>query len=72
MNMNPFQIAQQLTQRNPNIANNPNAQNMLNVLMSGDRQAGEQLANNLLNSTGMTKEQAMQQVQQMMGRMGFR
>lgn len=65
--MNPFQLAQQWAQQNPNQANTPNAQNMLQILANGDQKAGEQFANNLLQSMGLTKEQAMQMVQQRFG-----
>lgn len=65
--MNPFQIAQQLAQQNPNLANNPNTQNMLQILADGNQKAGEEFANNWLRSMGLTKEQAMQMVQQRFG-----
>lgn len=47
--------------RNPSIANNPNARAMLEVVQSGDSMRGEQIANNLLKTYGMTKEEALQQ-----------
>lgn len=46
---------------NPAIADNPQAQSYIRVLQSGDAAKGEELANNLLETYGMTKEQAMQQ-----------
>ena len=45
---------------NPAIANNPNARSMLEVVQSGDSKRGEQIANNLLKTYGMTKEEALQ------------
>ena len=59
--MNPMQFAMQMLQNNPNIANNPNAQNMINVLQNGSDQEREELARNLCQSYGVTPEQAVQQ-----------
>lgn len=44
---------------NPAIADNPQAQSYLDVLESGDAQKGEEIANNLLQTYGMTKEEAL-------------
>lgn len=65
--MNPFQIAQQLIQQHPELANNPNAQHALQILASGDQKAGEEFAKNYLNSMGLTQEQAIQMAQQRFG-----
>lgn len=62
--VNPRDFAMRMIRNNPIITNNPIAQNYINVLQSGDAQKGQQIAQNILNSYGMTKEQAMQQVQQ--------
>lgn len=62
--VNPRDFAMHMIRNNPSITNNPIAQNYINVLQSGDAQKGQQIAQNILNSYGMTKEQAMQQVQQ--------
>lgn len=59
--MNPLDFAMQAIRNNPNIANNPNAQSMLNVLQNGSNEEREQLANNLCQSYGVTPEQAIQQ-----------
>lgn len=58
----PMQFLQNAMQQNPNIANNPQAQNFLQILRSGDAQKGQQVAENLLKTYGMTKEQGMNQV----------
>lgn len=50
--------------QNPNVANNPNAQGMLNVIESGDSAKGEQIARNLCQTYGITPEQAIQQAKQ--------
>lgn len=46
---------------NPNIANNPQALAYIEVLESGDTKRGEELANNLLETYGMTREDALAQ-----------
>lgn len=49
---------------NPAISDNPQAQSYIQVLQSGDAAKGEELANNLLETYGMTKEQALSQAKQ--------
>lgn len=66
---NPNTFLQQMMRQNPNLMQNPQAKNMIDILQSGDAKKGEEMANNLLQSFGMTKEQAMQMVAQ---RFGFR
>lgn len=58
----PMQFLQNAMRQDPNIANNPQAQNFLQILQSGDTQKGQQVAENLLKTYGMTKEQGMNQV----------
>lgn len=58
--MNP--VIQALVSRaaaDPSIANNPNSRAMLEVLQTGDSKRGEQIANNLLNTYGVTKGDAV-------------
>lgn len=45
--------------RNPNFANNPRAQEMLGIIQNGDSKRGEQIANNLCSTYGVTKEEAL-------------
>lgn len=59
---NPSDVLKTMIQRNPQIQNNPMAQNFIGILQSGDSKRGEEVANNLLSTYGMTKEQAMNQV----------
>lgn len=56
------QMAINLIQKNPAIANSPQGKNFLQILQSGDSKQGEEFANNILNSYGLTKEQAMQDI----------
>lgn len=62
--MNPMQFAMNMIQHNPQIMNNPMAQNYINVIQSGDAQKGQQLAENICKSYGMTPQQALQQAKQ--------
>lgn len=49
---------------NPNIAGNPQALAYIDVLESGDTERGKQLANNLLETYGMTREDALKQARE--------
>lgn len=40
------QMAMKILKENPNIANNPNAQSMINVIQSGDEKKGQEIAEN--------------------------
>ena len=53
-------MAAQMIRNNPNIQQSPFAQAGVNAILNNDAKAGEQLANNILQSVGMTKEQAME------------
>lgn len=53
-------VAAQMIRNNPNIQQSPFAQAGMNAILNNDAKAGEQLANNILKSVGMTKEQAME------------
>ena len=55
-------FAQRLVQTNQNnLPNAPWRDTAINAIMSGDAQAGQQIANNIMQSMGMTKEQMMEQ-----------
>lgn len=62
-NMPPFMgmMLNMILSRNPALQNNPLAQNMIQALMNGDAKSGEMLANNYLNTMGMTKDEALNQ-----------
>lgn len=45
--------------KNPQLANNPQAQELINVIKSGDSTKGEQIARNICQSYGVTPEQAL-------------
>lgn len=56
-------FALNLIQQNPNIRNNPNAQEMIRVIESNDAQRGQQLASNLCTSMGVSQKDAVAQAQ---------
>lgn len=47
------QMAMKILKENPNIANNPNAQSMINVIQSGDEKKGQEIAENICKSMGV-------------------
>nr|DAH20411.1 MAG TPA: Coenzyme PQQ synthesis protein D [Bacteriophage sp.] len=59
--INIQQFAMNLLQNNPNIAKNPQAQEMLKVIQNGDSQRGQMIAENLCKTYGITKEDALAQ-----------
>lgn len=59
--INPMQSMINMIRANPAIADNPQMQAYIDVLESGDSKRGEELANNLLETYGMTKEDALSQ-----------
>lgn len=60
-------IALDILSKNPNVANNPRSQEMINVIKSGDNAKGEELARNLCASYGMTPEQAAEDAKRYFG-----
>lgn len=66
--MNPFmQFAMSMINRNPAIQNNPQARELISVIQSGDSARGEQIAQNLCNTYGVSKETAIAQAKQYFG-----
>lgn len=57
----PIDFALRMIKNNPQFKNNPQAQNYIQILESGDAQKGQEVANNLLNTYGMSKEDALSQ-----------
>lgn len=58
------QMAMNLIGQNPNIANNPRAKQMLDVIQNGNDQEGQRIAENLCNTMGVSKEDAIKQAKQ--------
>ena len=57
----PKQMAMNLLSQNPNIANNPNAQEFISVIQNGDSKRGQEIANNLCQAYGISPEDAVKQ-----------
>ncbi len=58
-NFNPFAFAMQKLQNSPQMANNPMAQTLMQAIQTNNPQMGEQLAENICKTYGLTKEQAI-------------
>lgn len=58
-NFDPRQMAMNLLMRNPAIANNPQAQSLIEVIQNGDSERGKQIADNLCQTYGVTREEAI-------------
>lgn len=54
-------LAMAMISNNPQIANNPQAKSMIEVIQSGDAERGRQIAENLCNTYGVSKEDAVKQ-----------
>lgn len=66
--MNPImQFAMSMINKNPAIQNNPQAMELISVIQSGDSARGEQIAQNLCNTYGVSKETAIAQAKQYFG-----
>ena len=52
---------------NPAIANNPQAQNYINVIQSGDANRGQQIADNICKTYGVSRDEALNQAMQFFG-----
>lgn len=55
----PRQMAMNLISQNPNIANNPNAQEFIKVIQNGDSARGQQIADNLCQTYGISRDEAL-------------
>lgn len=60
-------FALNLIRNNPNIANNPNAKELIDVISSGDAKRGQEIANNILKSYGADKDEALAKARSFFG-----
>lgn len=67
MNINYQALAMKLLEKNPNVANNPRSAEMIKVLQSGNEQQGIELANNILSTYGISKEDGVKRGLQYFG-----
>lgn len=61
MNNPILNLAMTMISNNPQIANNPQAKSMIEVIQNGDAERGQQIAENLCNTYGVSKEDAVKQ-----------
>ena len=54
-------LALDIIQKNPALANNPNAREMIEVIRNGDAAKGQQIAKNLCDTYGVKPEDAISQ-----------
>lgn len=59
---NPQQAIQNIIESNPNIQNNPLAQNAMKMYQNGDTNGLQNMAENMCKERGITVDQAKQQV----------
>ena len=62
-----IQFAMNLINRNPQIANNPMAQELIGIIQNGSEQRGKMIAENLCKSYGVTKEEALEDARKFFG-----
>lgn len=62
-----IQFAMNLINRNPQVAKNPVAQQLIGVIQNGSEEQGQAIAENLCNSYGVTKEQALSDAKKFFG-----
>lgn len=65
MDMRDFAL--NMISRNPNVANNPNTQEFINVIRSGDEERGKQIAVNICQNMGLTQEEAIGEAKKFFG-----
>lgn len=59
---NPQQAIQSIIENNPNVQNNPLAQNAIKMYQNGDTRGLQNMAENMCKERGITVDQAKQQV----------
>ena len=59
---NPQQAIQSIIENNPNVQNNPRAQNAIKMYQNGDTRGLQNMAENMCKERGITVDQAKQQV----------
>ncbi len=59
---NPQQAIQSIIEGNPNVQNNPLAQNAIKMYQNGDTRGLQNMAENMCKERGITVDQAKQQV----------
>lgn len=60
-------FALNMISRNPNVANNPTAQQYIQVIQNGDNEQGAMIAQNICNSYGVTPQEALNMAKKKFG-----
>lgn len=61
--INIMQFAMNSLQNNPNVQNSEMGRTFMNILQNNDSKAGEEMANNILRSYGLSQQDGIQQAQ---------
>lgn len=61
------QFALNALQNNPRFQNNPMAQNLMQILQSGNSTEGQRMAENICKTYGLSPEEATRQAKQFFG-----
>ncbi len=61
------EFALSMLQNSPQVMNNPRAQEMFKVIQDNDAVKGQQIAQNLCNTYGVSKEEATNQAKRFFG-----
>ena len=67
MNSNRIQAAIRMIENDPRVSGNPQAREMLEIIRNGDEKRGEEVANNILETHQVTKEQALARAREILG-----
>lgn len=60
-------MAMNMLANNPAIANNPQAMEYIRTIQNGDSKRGQEIANNLCSTYGISKEEVVKRARQMFG-----
>lgn len=60
-------MAMNMISRNPAIANNPQSMEYLKTIQNGDSKKGQEIADNLCATYGVSKEEVVKRARQMFG-----
>lgn len=60
-NADMMRLMMKMAMNNPNIKNNPQAQEWIKVIQDNDVTKGEEIANNIIQTMGLSKEEAIKQ-----------
>lgn len=64
----PIDFLLKMIKNNPQIANNPQALNYIDIIESGDKTKGEEVARNLCETYGVSPEEGYKQAKSFFGR----